>query len=71
MFCWFRNSGWMAVVMATKTRNTAMMPDSRIRNTRSVSRREPDPGAAPAEPARSVTVDVMAPAPAAGRWRRP
>ena len=69
MFCWFRNDGWMLVVTATNTSRTAMMPDSRTRNTRSVSLREPLPGGAPAG-WRSVTVVVMTP-PAAGRWRRP
>ena len=71
MFCSFRNDGWMAVVTATNTTNTAMMPDSRIRNTRSVSLREPPAAGAPAESTRPVTVVVMRPAPAAGRWPRP
>ena len=60
----------MLVVMTTNTSSTAMMPNSRIRNTRSVSLREPLPGGAPAGSRRSVTVVVTKP-PAAGPSRRP
>jgi len=41
-----RNLGWMAVVTATNTTRTTMMPDSLIRNARSVSLRALGPAAA-------------------------
>ena len=46
MFAWSMNRGWMLAVIATNTTRTAMMPDSRIRNTRSVSLRELVPAGA-------------------------
>src|ERR1700744_4537738 len=40
MLLLFRNRGWMAAVTPANTISTATMPNSRIRNTRSASRRE-------------------------------
>src|ERR1700733_1405785 len=67
-FSWMRNDGWMLVVTATNTSSTAMMPNSRTRNTRSVSLREPPPAGGPAGSRRSVTVVVMRPASRARSW---
>ena len=71
MFAWSMNRGWMLAVIATNTIRTAMMPDSRIRNTRSVSLRELVPAGALEGSWRSVNAALIAPASGAGRWPRP
>src|SRR5215470_18395981 len=71
MFCSFRNDGWMLVVIATNTTSTAMMPNSLIRNTRSVSRRELTRAGGPDGSRRSVTVALTSwPPSRALRWLR-
>ena len=76
------NLGWMAAVTPTNMASTTMMPDSRIRNTRSVSLRELALACGPGGSRRAVTValmlcaplasgSVMMAAPAPGRWPRP
>src|SRR6266567_3318455 len=66
------NRGWIAAVTATNTASTAMMPNSRIRNTRSVSRRELTLAGGPDGSRRAVTVVLNAclPPSRALRWLR-
>jgi hypothetical protein len=63
------NLGWMTAVTPTNMASTTMMPDSRIRNTRSVSLRELTLACGPGS-LRAVAVALMTLAPP-GRWRRP
>ena len=46
MFVMLRNRGWIDAVTATNSTRTTMMPDSLIRNARSVSLRAPVPAGA-------------------------
>ena len=75
------NLGRMAAVTPTNMASTTMIPDSRIRNTRSVSRRELTLACGPGGSRRAVTVallrcvppasgSVMTAALPAGRWPR-
>ena len=62
--CWLANRGSMLMVMATNTIRTTMMPDSLIRKTRSVRRRELTRGGLPAVSCRVSTVALISSAPA-------
>jgi hypothetical protein len=61
--CWLANRGWMLTVTATNTIRTAMMPDSLIRKTRSVRRRELIRGGLPVVSSGVATVALI--------WRAP